>query len=184
MRVLETCELFADMDSPALAAIEAAATRQSFTPHSVIFEEGTEADALYVVESGEVEIAAAPEGTGPRVVTRLGAGESFGEMAVVEDKPRSARVVAATACTLLKVPREQFVQLLEQRPALARALSRQISRRLREFTQQYIHEVLANERLALLGKFARAIVHDIKNPLNIIGVSADLLREPDTPAEA
>jgi signal transduction histidine kinase len=183
MRTLESCELFSGLNEKALAAVRAAVTEKAFVKGTLIIAEGTDADALYVVDQGEVEIAAAPDGATHRVVSRLGPGESFGEMAVVEDKPRSANVVAAVDCVVLKIPRPQFQTLMEQHPVLCLALSRQISRRLREFTQQYIHEALENERLALLGKFARAIVHDIKNPLNIIGISAQLLGEEDTPAQ-
>lgn len=183
MRTLESCELFSELDKRALAAVKAVVTEHTFKQGDVVFAEGTAADAVYVVDRGEVEISAAPDRGGQRVVTRLGPGQSFGEMAVVEDKPRSASVAAAVDCVLLKLPRQHFLALMEQHPVLCRSLSRQISRRLRDFTQQYIHEALETERLALLGKFARAIVHDIKNPLNIIGVSAQLLGEDDTPAD-
>jgi signal transduction histidine kinase len=53
-------------------------------------------------------------------------------------------------------------------------LLRDVSRRLREFNQHYVQEVLQAERLTLVGRFASSIVHDLKNPLNIIGLSADL----------
>jgi signal transduction histidine kinase len=45
---------------------------------------------------------------------------------------------------------------------------------LREFNSKYVREVLESERLALVGRFASSIVHDLKNPLNIIGISADM----------
>jgi signal transduction histidine kinase len=49
-----------------------------------------------------------------------------------------------------------------------------LTQRLREFNLQYIDEVLQSERLALVGRFTRSIVHDLKNPLNIIGIAADM----------
>jgi signal transduction histidine kinase len=64
--------------------------------------------------------------------------------------------------------------LLDRTPRLAGALMREISRRLRQFNRQYVREVLEAERLALVGRFAGSIVHDLKNPLNIIGISADM----------
>jgi signal transduction histidine kinase len=48
-----------------------------------------------------------------------------------------------------------------------------MSSRLREFNRQYLREVLQAERLAIIGRFARSIVHDLKNPLNIIGLTAE-----------
>src|SRR6202044_1032469 len=54
------------------------------------------------------------------------------------------------------------------------AMVREISLRLRDCNQTYMREVLESERLALVGRFASSIVHDLKNPLNIIGISADM----------
>src|SRR5438132_8609301 len=45
---------------------------------------------------------------------------------------------------------------------------------MREFNQRYTQEVLQAERLTLVGRFARSIVHDFKNPLNVIGISAEM----------
>jgi signal transduction histidine kinase len=53
-------------------------------------------------------------------------------------------------------------------------LLREISHRLREFNRQYLRELLQSERLAIVGRFARSIVHDLKNPLNVIGLTAEL----------
>ena len=67
-----------------------------------------------------------------------------------------------------------MLALVERSPALALALLREISHRLREFNRQYLREVLQAERLAIVGRFARSIVHDLKNPLNIIGLTAEM----------
>ena len=67
-----------------------------------------------------------------------------------------------------------MLALVERSPALALALLREISRRLREFNRQYLREVVQAERLAIIGRFARSIVHDLKNPLNIIGLTAEV----------
>src|SRR5204862_5864664 len=61
---------------------------------------------------------------------------------------------------------------------------REFSLRLRDFNRQYIREVLEAERLALVGRFARSIVHDFKTPLNVIGLAAELVaRGQTTPAD-
>ena len=69
-------------------------------------------------------------------------------------------------------------------PTLSLGLVREISNRLREFNGQYIREVLQSERLALVGRFARSIVHDVKNPLNIIGLTAELAGRESASVEA
>jgi signal transduction histidine kinase len=72
------------------------------------------------------------------------------------------------------VRREVLLDALARSPALAVHLVTEFSLRMREFNQQYTNEVVQAERLALVGRFARTIVHDFKNPLNIIGISADM----------
>jgi signal transduction histidine kinase len=64
--------------------------------------------------------------------------------------------------------------MLERSPRLGASLVRVVSRRLREFNRQYIREVLQAERITLVGRFARSIVHDLKKPLSIIGIAAEL----------
>ncbi len=58
---------------------------------------------------------------------------------------------------------------------MAVSLVREFSQRMREFNRQYVEEVLQAERLTLVGRFARSIVHDFKNPLNVIGLAAELM---------
>jgi signal transduction histidine kinase len=95
-------------------------------------------------------------------------------MAVLEDKPRSASAAAREAATVHFIPRAEMLALVERSPALALALLREISHRLREFNRQYTREMLQAERLAIVGRFARSIVHDLKNPLNVIGLTAEM----------
>src|SRR5262245_7037424 len=64
--------------------------------------------------------------------------------------------------------------MVERSPALALEMLREISQRLREFNRRYIEEVIQTERLAIVGRFARSIVHDLKNPLNIISLTSEI----------
>jgi len=72
---------------------------------------------------------------------------------------------------------------LKGSPALCVTLVQEISRRLRVFNQQYIRKVLQVERMALVGRFASSIVHDLKNPLSIIRVGGAQAAEPKATAE-
>jgi signal transduction histidine kinase len=73
--------------------------------------------------------------------------------------------------------------LLERSPALAAALLQLVSHRLRDFNQHYLRETLQAERLAAVGRFARSIIHDLKNPLNIISLTTEMFFRADaTPA--
>jgi signal transduction histidine kinase len=149
----------------------------------MVFREGERGDGLYFVRRGRIEISAPTQDNDRRIFTHVGPGEVFGEMAVVEDKPRSASARAVDDSELLFFDRRAFLQMAECCPRLALAMLRYTSARLREFNQQYLREVLQAERLAIVGRFARSIVHDLKNPLNIISISAELADMPNSTPE-
>jgi signal transduction histidine kinase len=171
---LESSKLFVDLPPAELRTLREMAQAQRFAPRQEIFKEGSDGDGLYVVQAGAVEISSLVGPDVRHVFLRVGPGDFFGEMAVIEDKPRSASAVAVEPTVAAFVPRSDMLQLIERSPALALRLMREISNRLREFNRQYLREVLQAERLAIVGRFARSIVHDLKNPLNIISITAEI----------
>ena len=78
-----------------------------------------------------------------------------------------------TDSRLLLVSRDQVMEMMEQSPPLVLALLRAFSQRMRDFTRQFVQEVLESERLSLLGRFTRSIVHDFKNPLSVILMASE-----------
>jgi signal transduction histidine kinase len=174
MVTLEACPLFQQLAPGELQALRRAAREQTFAANQEIFKEGDTGDGVYVVKSGLVQISGLVGPDTRHVFSRIDPGEVFGEMAVLEDKPRSASAVAGPESVVYFIPRDDLLKLVESSPPLAMALLREISNRLREFNRQHIREVLQTERLALVGRFARSIVHDLKNPLNIVSISAEM----------
>jgi NADH dehydrogenase len=92
--------------------------REYFEPGQVIFREGDRGDWLYVVTEGEVEVLKSVAGLGEQPVRRLGAGECFGEIALVSDMARSATVRAVSATNVLAVDREAFQAMFASLPPL------------------------------------------------------------------
>src|SRR5579859_6009986 len=155
-------------------ALKQMVQERALAPAQEIFKEGDAGDGVYIVKEGLVEIAVRAGLTGRHVFTQIRPGEIFGEMAVIEHKPRSAGATAREASVVYFIPRVEILKLMEGSSALTLALLREISHRLREFNHHYMREVLQAERLAVVGRFARSIVHDLKNPLNIIGLTAEM----------
>jgi signal transduction histidine kinase len=152
------------------------------TAGQIIFQEGDEGDGIYMVKAGKVQISAMV-GQERRPISLVGEGDMFGEMAVMDNERRSATASAEVETVVYFIPRDEMLKMLSRSPGLAQSLVREISRRLREFNRQYMREVIQSERLVLVGRFARSIVHDLKNPLNIIGIAADMSGlETATPA--
>lgn len=176
MSNLESNRLFSSLNESELAMLSAFQQRRSYLAGQHIFQEGGDGDGIYVIVEGQVQISAVVGPSERGVLARLGPGEFFGEMAVLDNEPRSATATAETAVIVDFIPRERLLEMLEKSPRLAVRLVREFSLRLRDFNRQYIREVLQAERLSLVGRFARSIVHDFKNPLNIIGLAAEMMK--------
>lgn len=121
---------------------------RSFTVRAgeYFFQQGAEASALMVLEAGSVEILRAHDGEQIRLAT-LGAGDCFGEMALIECRNRSASVRALEDCTALEIPLEILHALyerdLEQFVLIEMNVAREISRRLREASDQMFEAKVA-----------------------------------------
>jgi signal transduction histidine kinase len=149
-------------------AIQSQGGIRRFKAGDVIFAAGDEGNGFYVVESGEVRISAPVAGGELRSLALIGAGDFFGEMAIVDDAPRSA-----TATIFLSS--DTLLQLLERRPRLALYIIREFSLRMRALNRKYLDEILQAERLGIVGRFAGTIVHDFKNPLTVIGLASEIM---------
>jgi signal transduction histidine kinase len=171
---LEASKVFAQLSPAELQTLRQIAREREYAAGQEIFKEGDTGDGLYVVKDGIVELSALVGPKGRHVFSEVRPGDMFGEMAVVEDQPRSACAVARQPASVYFLPRQQILTLVASSPALAFTLLREISRRLREFDRQYVLEVVQAERLTIIGRFARSIVHDLKNPLNIIGLTSEM----------
>jgi len=174
MDSLNSSKLFGGLLTGELHDFDQTVQLRRYDAGASIFREGDPGDGLYVIAEGQVQIVCWISQDERSVLSNLGPGEFFGEMAVLDEQSRSATALAETAVQAYFIPREEMLRALENNPRLAVRLVREFSLRLRDFNHRYTEEVLQAERLTLVGKFARTIVHDFKNPLNIIGISADM----------
>jgi CRP-like cAMP-binding protein len=125
--LLHQVPLFADLPPEALLPVARLSSYRMLAPDERLFEQGSFGDALFVVVDGLLRI----EQHG-QLLARLGKGETVGEMAVLDWQPRSASVVAEQASTLLRVERNDLIDLLQEEPALLRSLLTLLSRRIRD----------------------------------------------------
>jgi signal transduction histidine kinase len=180
---LESVNLFRSLPSDELQALRRIAGELHFAAGGEIFREGDPGDGVYVVKDGLVEISGLMSGDLRRPFSQIGPGEIFGEMAVVEERPRSATATASKPTEVYFIPRGEMLGLLQRSPGLAFKMLQEVSRRLREFDQLHLREVVQAERLAAVGHFARSIIHDLKTPLTVIGLSTDLACAPGATTE-
>jgi CRP-like cAMP-binding protein len=88
-------------------------------------------DTLFIVVSGQVKVVLVGEDGREVILSILKDGDFFGEMSLIDDRPRSANVIATTACDMLVLLRTDFQQCLEASPRIALGLLQELSRRLR-----------------------------------------------------
>jgi signal transduction histidine kinase len=184
MMPLESGKLFCDLPPAELEKARKVAKERSFAPRQSIFKEGDPGDGIYIVKTGAVILSKAAGGGAARPILKVAEGGLFGEMAVLDDNPRSLEAVAEGKTTVYFIARRDVLELLTGAPRLAVAMLRDASQRIREFNDKYIREALEGERLALAGRFASSIAHDLRNPLNIIGISADMACMPSSTPES
>jgi CRP/FNR family transcriptional regulator, cyclic AMP receptor protein len=99
---------------------------------SIIFREGDEATELFVIKSGQVRIQ-----LGNRTLTELGPDSIFGEMALIDNEPRSATAIAVTDVEIVPVGERQFLFLVSQTPYFALKVMRVLAQRLRKSNKTF-----------------------------------------------
>lgn len=157
-----------------LLALESEGTVRQYAADDVIFSAGDEGDGVHLVLAGRVRISAMVGPNAARTLATIGAGDFFGEMAVIDDGPRSATAIAEVPTRTCFIERANVMRLLERQPQFALNIIRKFSARMRSLNHKYVEEIVQAERLATVGRFATAIVHDFKNPLAIIGLATDI----------
>jgi len=137
---LRACQLFQALSSEQLGRVAAIATRRELPGGATVFAEGTAGDEMFVVLSGRVRISKRLTGVGEEALAILEPGAWFGEMAMIDDSPRSADALAHTSCALAVLRREELEQLMFVDKDLAAvvlwAFVRTLAVRLREMNEK------------------------------------------------
>jgi CRP/FNR family cyclic AMP-dependent transcriptional regulator len=130
--LLRSIPLFDGLTDEDLQALADALVPRACRAGTLIFDMGDEGSAMYIVETGDVNLHLPGEGSRRISLKDLGAGEYFGELALFDGKPRSAAALATTDTVLLELSRNQLEAYLERRPRAAMAILRTMGERLRE----------------------------------------------------
>ncbi len=114
-----------------LAELWARAIPRRFEPGEAVFRRGDPGATVYVVQEGHVAVTVPGERDG-ELVARLGPGDVFGEMAILDEGPRRADATAEGGSSVLEIAREDFLRFLQSRPRVAERLVALLGRRLEE----------------------------------------------------
>lgn len=133
---LKKVSWFEDLDQKSLDAIANAAVEQRYQPGQEIVRQGDTGVGAFFIRSGKVDIIQEKGGKEVKLAT-LGPGDVFGEMALLDEFPRSASARAAEPTTALGLQRWHFRGILESHPQIAVALLPILTRRIRNAESQH-----------------------------------------------
>ena len=134
---LHSSPLFAGLDDATLMLCANAMRGRRFRRGEVLFHVEDPGDALFVVTSGEVKIVLpSEEGAEPVILTTIARGGFFGELALLDGRPRSASAIAVRAVEALVLRRDAFDRLVDAEPALRRAMFASLAGEVRRLTGQ------------------------------------------------
>jgi CRP/FNR family transcriptional regulator, cyclic AMP receptor protein len=147
---LRRVELFSGLKPEALNLISKVATEETHALGTKIFQHGDAGDKLYLILEGRVRISRDVPGMGEEALAVLGPGQVFGEMALLDESPRSADARVHERCRVLAIPKDGFDDLLFMHKDLAYevlwSMVRMLITRLRETTDKLTF-------LSISGKF-------------------------------
>jgi CRP-like cAMP-binding protein len=132
---LQNAPLFRSLKPLEVKFVDGLMHERRYLPEEIIFDENEEGQALYLVMGGRVEISRMQDGS-RQLVSELGPGNFFGDLALLDNSPRSARARAIDHCELAVFFRDDFLALMDTDAVIgykiSLALARHIGQRLRE----------------------------------------------------
>ena len=124
---LKGVDLFKSIPGEDLAHIAEITDEVEHGHDDTIFSEGEPGDAMYLIIDGKVKVH-----SGKQTLAELGTKQCFGEMSILDSEPRSASITALSELTLLKIQREDFAEILAEKPEISLGIIKVLTGRLRE----------------------------------------------------
>jgi HEAT repeat protein len=132
---LKTVPLFANLDVEDLFFLAQIAEEKDYPSNTMIFKEGDVGESLFLLISGQVDVLQITEKEA-HLLTTLGPKDFFGEMAILSEEPRSASVRTRSQVSALVIEKEEFKEILNRRPEIAREIIRVLIARLKHAQAQ------------------------------------------------
>jgi signal transduction histidine kinase len=165
VEVLRGLPYFSDLPQALLDQVCRQSEKTSVPEETTIIEEDSLSEDMFVIVEGQLRVT--KHGHDREVVlATLGPGEVVGEIALLDNAPRTASVTADAPSTLIRIPAEAFESLIED-SRVVRRMFRTVTSRLRGIEDTLRHE----ERMAALGRMAAQLMHELNNPAAAVGRS-------------
>jgi CRP/FNR family cyclic AMP-dependent transcriptional regulator len=152
--LLRTVPLFSELSDDAIASLGRLASRRRYPRDTVVFFENEEGDCLFMILEGRIKVTILGDDGREIILTMLGPGDLFGEMALLDNEPRSATAIAVEESELLLLQRSDFQAVVGENPGISSALIKVLSARLRRAN----HQIQTLALLDVYGRVARVIL--------------------------
>ncbi|HOI91358.1 MAG TPA: cyclic nucleotide-binding domain-containing protein, partial [Candidatus Rifleibacterium sp.] len=143
IQFLRQVALFRSLSDKALLDLSAITIEQTIPPKNMVFKEGDKGDALYIVKSGKVNVLKRNSSGADSVLVSLGKGAVIGDMAIIDDQPRSASIATIQETTFLILTKDDFRNLLADVPEISFQILKMTTERLRA-TNVHLKELEAS----------------------------------------
>ncbi len=152
--MLENVPLFAGLSKAALTEVEQHGSVKSFRKGAIVINQDDETYSLYVILSGSVKVFISSEDGREAVLNHQGAGDYFGDLALIDKQPRVASVMTTEPSTFMIISRESFLTCLSRNPEIAINLIKPMTERMRMLAQNVSSLAL----LDVYGRVARVLL--------------------------
>ncbi|MDO4888620.1 MAG: Crp/Fnr family transcriptional regulator [Actinomycetaceae bacterium] len=156
--VLKAVPLFKDIEAEDLEALGQLMSETSLKRGDSLFREGDEGDRLYIVTDGKVKLSHASDDGRENLIAVLGPGEIIGELSLFDLGARSSTVSAIAPTRLISLSHKDMMSFINQHPAMAITMLRELARRLRNTNEQMADLVFSD----VPGRVAKALI-DLAN---------------------
>jgi CRP/FNR family cyclic AMP-dependent transcriptional regulator len=153
--MLENVPLFSNLRKQELATIDRHTVAKTFPAHTIVLREREKSDSLYIILYGKVKVYVSDDEGDDVILTILGRGDFFGEMALLDEVPRSASVMAMEPTRVSIMTKAAFKSCLAEHPDIAYNLIRALTQRVRALTENVRNLAL----LDVYGRVARTLLH-------------------------
>jgi signal transduction histidine kinase len=194
--LLRDIYFFRGLTEEDLAKVAAVCREEHFKSGDMICREGSPADRFFIILEGAVEVWKDWGDPEADLLAVHGPGHLFGELALIDELPRSATVIAREPARLLSIGRRDFHEIITNNASVALSVMRSVSSMVRVSNETFVDSLRARnkalvkanrklksaqsrlvhaERLSVLGRFSSLILHDIRNPISILRGFAEMI---------
>jgi CRP-like cAMP-binding protein len=152
--LLRTVPIFSELSDKDIESLARVASRKKCPKDTVVFFENEEGDSFFMILQGRIKVTILGDDGREVILSVLGPGDFFGEMALLDNEPRSATAIAVEDSELLSLHRNDFQHVLGENAGITTALIRVLSARLRKAN----HQISTLALLDVYGRVARVIL--------------------------